>query len=297
MSVPKLYFGYATGSNLLFPFSVGATSILFPEKSTAEEIFAQIQKHRPTILIPVPTLIQQMLATGKRDLSSLRFATSAGEALPSELYHRWKQMFGVELLDGLGTAEMWHIFVSNRLGDVKPGTLGRVVNGFDLRVCHDDGSEVPAGESGALWVRGKSRALGYWQQLDRTAAAFRGEWYVTGDLVRKDSAGYVTYCGRADEMLKVGGKWVAPQEVEHCLLQHPEVKECAVVGVVNSDGLMKPHAFIVAKEKRVGLEGELQSFVREKLEPYKYPREVVFVDFLPRTHLGKIDRAKLRKNG
>lgn len=296
LAVPKLYFGYATGSNLFFPFSVGGTSILFPDRSTPEAICEQIRRHKPTILINVPTMINQMLALPKQDFSSLRLTTSAGEALPVELYNRWKAAYGVEILDGLGTAEQWHIFISNRPGDVKPGTLGKAVEGFDVRVCDDDGAEVPLGEVGALWVRGQSRAIGYWQLLDRTAAAFRGEWYVSGDLVSRDSEGYFTYHGRNDDMLKVGGKWVAPQEVENCLLQHPAVREVAVVGVTNADGLTKPRAYVVAKERRAGLDAELQEFVKKTIDPYKYPREVVFVDSLPRTHLGKVDRAQLRKS-
>jgi benzoate-CoA ligase family protein len=294
LAVPKLYFGYATGSNLFFPFSVGATSILFPERSTPEAVFAQVRRHKPTILVNVPTMINQMLAFPNEDLSSLRLTTSAGEALPVELYHRWKKTFGVEILDGLGTAEMWHIFITNRLGDVRPGTLGKAVPGFEVRVCDDDGREVPPGEVGALWVKGESRAIGYWQQMDKTMHAFRGEWYVTGDLVRRDAEGYFTYCGRNDDMLKVGGKWVAPQEVENCLLRHPAVREVAVVGVTDAAGLVKPKAFVVAKENRPGLDEELKDFVKKTLEPYKYPREVVFVDSLPRTHLGKVDRARLR---
>ena len=300
LSVPKLFFGYATGSNLLFPFSVGATAALFPEHPTAELLFEQIRRHRPTVLVNVPTMVNQMVAhpqAGVQDLSCLRFATSAGEALPPELYNRWKQAFGVEILDGLGTAEMWHIFITNRPGDVRPGTLGRVVDGFEVRVCDDDGRELPTGEVGALQVRGGSRAWGYWQQLERTAAAFRGEWYVSGDLVSRDADGYYTYAGRADDLLKVGGKWVAPQEVEGCLLQHPAVKECAVVGAEDAAGLVKPHAFVVAPGARRGLDDELKAFVRERLEPYKYPREVIFVDALPRTHLGKVDRGKLRRSG
>jgi benzoate-CoA ligase family protein len=299
LSVPKLFFGYATGSNLLFPFAVGARAVLFPEHPTAEILFDQIRRHRPTILVNVPTMVNQMVShprAAEQDLSSLRFATSAGEALPPELYGRWKQSFGVEILDGLGTAEMWHIFITNRPGDVRPGTLGRVVDGFDVRVCDDHGRELPAGEVGALWVSGRSRAIGYWQQMERTAAAFRGEWYVTGDLVSRDAEGYFTYAGRSDEMLKVGGKWVAPQEVEGCLLGHPAVRECAVVGVADAAGLVKPHAFVVASEARAGLDEELKAFVRERLEPYKYPREVIFVDVLPRTHLGKVDRGKLRRS-
>ena len=297
LAVPKLFFGYATGSNLFFPFSVGAATALFPEKSTAETLFAKIQKFRPTVLINVPTMVNQMVShpdAAKQDLSSLRLATSAGEALPVELYESWMKTFEVELLDGLGTAEMWHIFISNKPGDVKPGTLGTVVPGFDVRVRDDLGHDLPDGEVGMLWVRGGARAIGYWQQMDKTQAAFRGEWYVSGDLVRRDRDGYFTYCGRADDLLKVGGRWLAPQEVEGCLLQHPLVKEVAVVGIEDENGLTKPHAFVVATEQRPGLEEELQAFARERLEPYKAPRSVKFLDVLPRTHLGKVDRGKLR---
>src|SRR5579859_1546010 len=297
IAVPKLFFGYATGSNLFFPFSVGARATLFPEKSTAETLFAKIRKCRPTILVNVPTMVNQMVShpdAAQQDLSSLRLATSAGEALPVELYEQWKRTFRVELLDGLGTAEMWHIFISNKPGAVKPGTIGTVVPGFDVRVRDDFGHDLPDGEVGMLWVRGDSRAIGYWQQMEKTKTAFRGEWYVSGDLVRRDADGYFTYCGRADDLLKVGGKWLAPQEVEGCLLQHPLVKEVAVVGIEDASGLTKPHAFVVATEARAGLAEELQAFARERLEPYKAPRTVRFLDALPRTHLGKVDRGKLR---
>src|SRR5881397_2688419 len=298
LAVPKLFFGYATGSNLFFPFSVGAAAALFPEKSTAETLFAKIRKFRPTVLVNVPTMVNQMVAhpdAAQQDLSSVRLATSAGEALPVELYERWKQTFAVELLDGLGTAEMWHIFISNRPGHVRPGTLGTVVPGFEVKVCDDAGRELPNGEMGALWVRGGSRAIGYWQQMEKTKQGFRGEWYVSGDMVRRDADGYFSYCGRADDLLKVSGKWLAPQEVENCLMQHPAVEEVAVVGIVGEHGLVKPHAFVVAKAAHHGLAEELQAFVRERLEPYKYPREVIFLDALPRTHLGKVDRARLRR--
>jgi acyl-coenzyme A synthetase/AMP-(fatty) acid ligase len=297
LAVPKLFFGYALGSNLFFPCSVGAATALFPEKSTAETLFEKIRKFRPTVLVTVPTMVNQMVShpdAALQDLSSLRLATSAGEALPVELYDRWNKTFAVELLDGLGTAEMWHIFISNRHGAVKPGTLGTVVPGFDVRVRDDLGHDLPDGEVGMLWVRGGSRAIGYWRQMDKTQAAFRGEWYVSGDLIRRDADGYFSYCGRADELLKVGGKWLAPQEVEGCLLQHPMVKEVAVVGVQDATGLTKPHAFVVATEERPGLAEELQAFARERLEPYKAPRAVKFLSVLPRTHLGKVDRAKLR---
>jgi benzoate-CoA ligase family protein len=298
LSVPKLYFGYATGSNLFFPFAAGGTSVLFPEPVTADVLFEKIRRFRPTILINVPTMIQKMVShpdARSQDLSSIRVCTSAGEALPAELYERWKATFGVELLDGLGTAEMWHIFISNRPGRVKPGTLGTVVPGFEVKVCDDEGRELPDGETGWLWVRGDSRAIGYWQHMEKTAQSFRGEWYVSGDLVTRDLDGAFTYCGRGDELLKVSGKWLAPQEVEGCLLLHPSVAEACVVGVADASGLVKPRAYVVARGARAGLDEELKTFVRERLDAYKHPREVVFMDTLPRTHLGKVDRGKLRK--
>ena len=298
LSVPKLYFGYATGSNLLFPFAVGASTVLFPEPASVETLFEHIRRFRPTILINVPTMINRMVShpdARSQDLSSLRLCTSAGEALPAELHRRWMETFGVELLDGLGTAEMWHIFVSNRPGAARPGTLGTVVPGFAVKVCDDTGAELPAGETGWLWVRGDSRAIGYWQHMEKTAQGFRGEWYVSGDLISMDADGYVTYCGRGDEMLKVSGKWLAPAEVEGCLLQHPAVAEAVVVGITDTSGLVKPRAYVVARERRNGLDEELKAFVRERLDPYKHPREVVFLDALPHTHLGKVDRGRLRQ--
>jgi benzoate-CoA ligase family protein len=295
LSVPKLYFGYATGSNLLFPFSVGASVVLFEDHPSPDALFDRIARHRPTVLVNVPSAINQMLShpeADHQDLSCLRFATSAGEALPETLYHRWKQTFAVELLDGLGTAEMWHIFISNTLGDVRPGTLGRVVPGFEIRACDEEGSEVPPGEVGRLWVRGDSLALGYWEDPEKTAEAFRGEWFVGGDLVSIDEEGYVTHRGRADDAIKVKGKWFRPQEVESTLLDHSAVTECAVVAVDDDAGLARPVAFVVA----VGdpEEQELIDWVLDRLEPYKHPRRVYFVDRLPQTHLGKVDRSALR---
>ena len=225
----------------------------------------------------------------------MRICTSAGEALPAELDRRWHDTFGVELLDGLGTAEQWHIFISNRPGAARPGTLGQVVPGFEIKVCDEHGAELGADETGWLWVRGGSRAIGYWQHQEKTEQAFRGEWYVTGDLARIDKDGYVTYCGRGDELLKVSGKWLAPAEVEGCLLQHEAVVEVAVVGRRDASGLTKPVAFVVARDSRPGLEAELQAFVRDRLDPYKAPREITLVDALPRTHLGKVDRGRLRR--
>ncbi|HEX6302261.1 MAG TPA: benzoate-CoA ligase family protein [Acidimicrobiia bacterium] len=296
MSVPKLYFGYATGSNLLFPFSVGASSILFAEHPTPEALFERIAKHRPTVLVNVPSAINQMLSAAQaesQDLSSLRLATSAGEALPETLYHRWTETFGVELLDGLGTAEMWHIFITNTVGDVRPGSLGKVVPGFEIKACDDDGKEVPPGEVGRLWVRGDSLALGYPDDPAQTEEAFRGEWFVGGDLVSIDEEGYVTHRGRANDAIKVKGKWFRPQEVESILLDHPAVKACAVVAVEDDAGLARPVAFVVASDKVS--QQELVDWSLQRLQPYKHPRKVYFVDELPQTHLGKVDRSALKQ--
>ncbi|MEO5616798.1 MAG: benzoate-CoA ligase family protein [Candidatus Eisenbacteria bacterium] len=298
LAVPKLYFGYATGSNLFFPFRAGASTVLFPEPATVDAVFDRIRRFRPTVLINVPTMINRMVshpAAAEQDLSSLRLCTSAGEALPEELDRRWRDTFAVDLLDGLGTAEMWHIFISNRPGAAHPGTLGQVVPGFEVKVCGDDGAELPRGETGWLWVRGGARAIAYWRHQEKTERGFRGEWYVSGDLIRMDAEGYVTYHGRGDEMLKVAGKWLAPAEVEGCLLQHPAVSEAAVVGRHDASGLMKPVAYVVAHEQRPGLDEELRAFVRDRLDAYKHPREVHFVAALPRTHLGKVDRGLLRR--
>jgi benzoate-CoA ligase family protein len=298
LSVPKLYFGYATGSNLFFPLSVGGSSALFPEHPTAEVLFEQIRRHRPTILINTPKMVAAMIEAGAgADLSSLRFATSAGEALPPSLYARWKETFGVELYDGLGTAEMWHVFVSNQPGSVRPGSLGRVVDGFELAVRDADGRDVPEGEVGRLWVRGDSRALGYWQDTPQSHDAFRGEWFASGDLVRRDEDGFVHYVGRGDDALKVGGKWLLPAEVEDCLLSHEAVTEAAVVGVADSSGLTRPVAFVVpvANRNPDDLEGTLQQHCLTHLDAYKHPRKVFVVDDFPRTHLGKVDRGALRR--
>ncbi|MBT8487427.1 MAG: benzoate-CoA ligase family protein [Gemmatimonadetes bacterium] len=302
LSVPKLYFGYATGTNLFFPFSVGATSALFSERCTAETLFEKIEAHRPTLLVNVPTMVNTLVShesAADRDLSSLRLATSAGEALPVELHRRWNETFGVPLLDGLGTAEMWHIFISNRPDDVRPGTLGRPVPGFDVRACDADGDPVARGEVGTMRVRGDSLALAYWRNAEKTKEAFRDGWYISGDMISIDEDGYVTYAGRADDMLKVSGKWLSPKELENCLLEHEAVREAVVVGARTAGGLVKPAAFVVTHEgieTGASLEAELQAWAKSRLEPYKYPRTVVFQDDLPRTHLGKVDRGALARS-
>ena len=298
LAVPKLFFGYAMGSNLFFPFSVGASACLFPEKATAQTIFEAIARHRPTVLVTVPTMIQQMVShpsAGDQDLSSLRLATTAGEALAVTLRERWNESFGVELLDGLGTAEQWHIFLSHRPGRVRPGTLGETVPGFEVRVRDDEGRDLPDGEIGPLWVRGGARAWGYFREMDKTQAAFRGEWVVPGDLVSRDADGFFTYQGRSDDVFKVAGRWFSPAEVEGTLLRHPQVAECAVVGIVDENGLLKPHAWVIPKAATSDLARRLAEFVAEELLPYKAPRVVHLVAELPRTHLGKIDRGALKR--
>lgn len=297
ISVPKLYFGYATGCNLFFPFSVGASAVLFAERSTPSALASRIVRHRASILVNVPSMMHALVDApdvAAEDLSSLRFCTSAGEALPPALYDRWRERFGVEVLDGLGTAEMWHIFVSNVPGDVRPGTLGRPVPGFRVEIRDDEGSPVPTGEVGQLWVAGASRGIGYWRNLAKTSQVFRGEWVVTGDLVREDEDGYLRYIGRGDDAIKVKGKWLVPAEVEGVLASHPAVTGAVVVGAVDGAGLLKPAAFVTIAEPRLGLVEELQALVIERLDAYKHPRTIEIVDELPRTHYGKVDRAALK---
>jgi benzoate-CoA ligase len=301
LSVPKLFFGYATGTNLLFPFAVGGATALFSEWTTAETIFELIQRYRPTILTSVPTMINAMLqvegARSRYDLSSLRFCLSAGEALPPELYNRWVETFGVEILDGIGSAEMFHIYISNYPGDVVPGSLGRIVPGYEARIVDADGREVASGEMGTLMIKGDSAALCYWNAHEKSKATFAGDWCTSGDQFRIDERGCYWYCGRTDEMLKVSGIYVSPTEIENCLLEHEAVRECAVVGASDDQGLIKPKAFVVTAggiEPTVELEHELKNFVKAKLAAYKYPRSIEFRDELPKNDRGKIDRKALK---
>jgi benzoate-CoA ligase family protein len=300
ISVPRLAFGYALGTNLLFPLLAGAAVALFPEKPTAEKVLEMIVKHRPSVLTAVPTALNHVLSSPQLpsvDFSSLRLAVSAGEALPAELYQRWHRRTGVEILDGIGSAEMFHIFISNRLGDVKVGSLGRVVDGYEAKVCDASGHEVPRGDIGTLWVRGDSMALEYWQHHEKSKATFRGEWCVSADTFQQDDAGYFYFCGRGDDMLKVGGKWLSPAEVENALLQHPAVKEAAIVAYKDADGLDKPRAFVALFPGHVAtaaLEESIKSHVRSVLEPFKAPRCVTFMDALPRSERGKVLKNELR---
>ncbi|HEV2859705.1 MAG TPA: benzoate-CoA ligase family protein [Pyrinomonadaceae bacterium] len=301
VSVPKLFFGYATGTNLLFPFSVGGSTALFSERSTPDKLFEVIERYRPTILTSVPTMIGAMLnleGSAGRDLSSLRMCLSAGEALPVELYRRWVETFGVEILDGIGSAEMFHIYITNRPGDVKPGSLGRIVEGYEARIVDAEGREVPVGEMGTLKVGGDSAALCYWQAHEKSKQTFAGDWCTTGDQFHVDAEGYYWYHGRTDDMLKVSGIYVAPAEIENCLLRHEAVAEAAVVGHDSGDGLVKPKAFLVLREGHApgeDLARRIQDFVKSRLAPYKYPRRVEFVPSLPKNDRGKIDRKALKQ--
>jgi benzoate-CoA ligase len=300
VSVPKLFFGYATGTNLLFPFAVGGATALFSERSTPETMFRMIERYRPTIVTNVPTMINGMLnadANAERDLSSVRFCLSAGEALPPELYTRWMERFGVEILDGIGSAEMFHIYITNRLGDVKLGSLGRIVEGYEAAIVDAAGQTVPVGEMGTLRVMGDSAALCYWRAHEASKATFAGDWCTTGDQFHVDENGYYWYHGRTDDMLKVGGVFVAPAEIENCLLQHAAVMECAVTGHDGGDGLIKPKAWVVLHDHAAAgeeLAADIKEFVKANLALFKYPRWVEFVPSLPKNDRGKIDRKQLR---
>ena len=300
-SAAKLFFAYGLGNAGYFPMGVGAESVLYPHRATPEAVFEVISRFRPTLFFGVPTLYAGMLATKEAerrfDLSSLRLCVSAGEALPAEIYTRWRERFGVEIIDGIGTTEIGHIFLSNRPGAVRPGSSGTPVPGYEAVIVDDAGQPVPPGEVGNLRVKGDSTMAYYWNQHEKTKATLFGHWIQTGDKYYQDRDGYFWYCGRADDMLKVGGIWVSPIEVEATLVGHPAVLEAAVVGHEDSDGLVKPKAFVVLKEPGTASEalaGELQGFVKDRIAPYKYPRWIEFVAELPKTATGKIQRFKLR---
>jgi benzoate-CoA ligase family protein len=302
-SVAKLFFAYGLGNALYFPFSVGATTILWPGPPSAANVYQVIERHRPTLFYSVPTNYGMLLAHTRKggadfDLSSIRIAVSAGEALPPALFDRFKQRFGIEILDGIGSTEALHMFISNRPGAVRIGSSGQVVPGYQARILDNDGAEVAPGEIGNLWIKGDSVCSGYWNKHEKTQETIEGGWLRTGDKYTQDLDGYFWYAGRSDDMLKVGGQWVSPIEVENVLLMHAEVQECGVVGREDGDRLVKPMAFVVL---RSGVEPtpdrgvELQRYVRERLAEYKRPRWVAFVPELPKTATGKIQRFKLRE--
>jgi benzoate-CoA ligase len=299
LSIAKLFFAYGLGNALYFPFRVGAGTVLHPGRFEPRVYFDLIHRYRPTLFFGVPTAYAAMLAfEGPTDLGRVRVCVSAGEPLPAALLTRWKDRFGVEILDGIGSTEALHIYISNRAGRIRSGSSGEPVPGYAVRIVDEGGRDVPTGEIGDLLVRGDSIAAGYWNRHERTKQAFRGEWFVSGDKYYRDPDGYYWYCGRSDDMLKVGGQWVSPAEVEATVIQHPAVLECGVVGREDQDGLSKPCAFVVLKPGHPpgdALGRELQAFVRDKIAAYKYPRWIEFVPELPKTATGKIQRFRLRE--
>ena len=299
LSVAKLYFGYATGTNLMFPFAVGAATVLFSGAPKPPLLFDLIEQYAPTVITNVPTMIGKMLAqpdASERDLSSLRLCLSAGEALPAELYERWIERTGVEILDGIGSAEMFHIYISNYPGDVKLGSLGKLVPGYEARIVDEQGVDVPPGEIGTLWIKGESAAQGYWLDQEKSRATFAGDWCFTSDQFRQDENGYFIYCGRADDLLKVGGIFVSPIEVENCLLGHPDVEECCVLGF-EEEGLMKAMACVVLRDGAAASDAtaeSLRAHTKAELAPYKTPREFKFLAEMPKNDRGKMDRKSLK---
>ena len=296
-SAAKLFFAYGLGNALSFPLSVGATTVLMAERPTPAAVFKRWTEHGVTLFFGAPTGYAGMLASNElpaRAQVKLRLCSSAGEALPSEIGERFTAHFGCEIVDGLGSTEMLHIFLSNRPGDVQYGSTGQVVPGYRLKLINEEGAEAGPGEIGDLYVSGPSSALLYWAQREKSRATFQGEWTKTGDKYSIDARGCYVYAGRSDDMLKVSGVYVSPFEVEATLMQHPAVLECAVIGVVDADGLTKTKACVVRKSGQQVSEEELKAFVKERLAAYKYPRFIEFIDELPKTATGKIQRFRLR---
>jgi benzoate-CoA ligase family protein len=295
------FHAYPLGITTYFALAAGATVVLNRERSTSARIFGLIAEHRVTVFAGVPTLFAQMLHAAEAgepaNLSSLRLCLSAAEPLPAELCRRWRDRFGVEVLDGIGTTEALHVFISNRAGEVRPGSSGRPVPGYDVRLLDESGADVPPGEIGNLAIRGDSLFTGYWNRHDTTRRVLQGEWYHTGDKYSVDPDGFYWYQGRADDMLRVSGHWVSPAEVEAALVGHPTVVEAAVVGKADADELIKPKAFVILRddvEPSDALAEELKTHVKSSIAPYNYPRWIDFVTDLPKTATGKIQRYKLR---
>lgn len=300
LSAAKLFFAYGLGNALTFPMSVGATAVLNPERPTPALMYEYLKKYQPTLFFGVPTLYAAMLgdATLAQEKGSprLRLCVSAGEALPEHIGKSWKARFGADILDGVGSTELLHIFLSNAPDDILYGTSGKAVGGYDLRLVDEHNKDVAAGEVGELLVRAPSAADGYWNQREKSRSTFEGAWTRTGDKYTRDDAGRYTYCGRTDDMFKVSGQWVSPFEVESALISHPSILEAAVIAADDSDGLTKPKAFIVLKTgaDRGGLEAALKDHVQSRIGAWKYPRWIEIVESLPKTATGKIQRFKLR---
>ena len=302
VSAAKLFFAYGLGNALYCPFGVGATTILWPGSPAAANVYATIEKYRPTLFFSVPTNYGMLLAHQRDgadfDLSSIRHAVSAGEALPPALFERFKQRFGVEILDGIGSTEILHIFISNRPGAIRPGSSGRIVPGYEAKILDEQNRPVPDGEIGNLLISGDSTCACYWNKHEKTMATIEGQWIRTGDKYSRDADGYYWYAGRSDDMMKVGGIWVSPVEVENALIEHASVLECGVGARADRDGLTKPLAYVVVRQGVAAtpeLAAELQQFARTRLSEYKRPRWVEFIDELPKTATGKVQRYKLRE--
>jgi acyl-coenzyme A synthetase/AMP-(fatty) acid ligase len=301
LSAPKLFFGYALASNMLFPFSVGGTCVLAHERLEAPAYLDLIERHRVTQFVTVPTNIAKLVALEgerTRDLASLHSLVSAGEALPPRLYRDFKAKYGVEIYDGIGSAEMFHVYITNRPGDVKEGSLGRIVEGYRHRLIDDDNREVAPGEIGTLVIEGPSAGMGYWRMRDKSRETFWGDAVKGGDKFFVDDAGYFWYCGRGDDMLKCSGVYVSPVEVENCLIGHPAVREAGVVGYRDESDLEKAMAYVELADGFVAsddLAAEIVAYCREHIAAFKAPRKIVFMAELPRTDTGKIKRGELRK--
>ncbi len=301
-SVAKLFFAYGLGNGLYFPLRLGGTTVLLPDRPMPKTVFEVVDRYQPTVFYGVPTSYAALLHLAEQQdrtsLGRVRMCVSAGEPLPKPLFDKWLDRFGVEILDGIGSTEILHIFISNRPGGVKPGSTGQIVSGYEARIVDDEDNEVPVGEEGMLFIKGDSIADGYWNKHEQTKETFRGEWINTHDKFRLDEDGYFWYAGRTDDMMKVSGLAVWPADVESILLGHPAVLESGVVGVPDDEGLIKPRAYVVLKDGHVDspeLVRELQTWVKQNTDPHKYPRTVIFVDDLPKTATGKIQRYKLRE--
>jgi benzoate-CoA ligase len=298
-STTKLFHAYGLGNGLSFPYWAGATSVLLAGRPTPDAIFDMVETHRPTLFFSVPALYAAMLKSGaaERDFSSARACVSAAEALPAALQERWRDATGKPILDGVGSTEMLHIYCSNTMDHLVPGTSGRPVPGYELRIVDESGRELPPGEPGDLLVRGDSCAAFYWHQHEKSVHCMRGDWFYTGDRYVQTPEGDYAYQGRADDMVKVGGLWVSPADVEACLVQHPAISEAAVIGVI-ADDVSRIKAFVIATDAPADpnvLAEELRGWCKERLRRYEYPHFIEFVTDFPRTATGKIQRFKLRE--
>ena len=299
-SAAKLYFAYGLGNGLTFPLSVGACTVLMAERPTPDAVFRRLTELqcRPTVFFGAPTGFAGMLASPRlpeRQSVALRMCSSAGEALPADIAHRFKAHFGVDIIDGIGSTEMLHVFLSNRPDDIKYGSTGKPVAGYEVELRGEDGQPASDGEVGDLYIRGPSAALTYWANREKSRETFQGAWTKSGDKYVRDEQGYYVYAGRSDDMLKVSGIYVSPFEVESTLMEHPSVLEAAVIGTADAEGLTKTKAFVVLKDGQLVDEGQLKAFVKERLAPYKYPRQIEFLAELPKTATGKIQRFRLRE--